>query len=83
MILTADDCIDYTTDTYGPDACNGSVEYRHSLTGTGVPIPRCDKHWAARLDKQDEINRRYAPHSDVPPSDFDPYYAGERWDDDY
>jgi hypothetical protein len=21
--------------------------------------------------------------SDLPPTDFDPYYAGERWDDDY
>jgi hypothetical protein len=62
--------------------CAGATEYRESLSGTGTPIARCDKHWRRRLDKQDEINRRYAPFSDVPPAGFDPAYAGERWEDD-
>lgn len=60
--------------------CKGPVEYRPSLSGTGTAIPRCDKHWEDRLDEQDRINERYP---DQQPADFDPYYAGERWDDDY
>lgn len=59
--------------------CSGVVEYRMSLSGTGTPIPRCDKHWGERLDWQDEHNRKYPV---LPPSDFDPTYAGERWDED-
>lgn len=61
--------------------CSGAVELRPSLSGTGTPIPRCDAHWAARLDWQDEHNRAY-PDSPCPPSWFDPTYAGERWDED-
>lgn len=63
--------------------CQGSVELRESLSGTGTPIARCDRHWSLRLDLQEGINRRYAPFSDVPPRGFDPSYAGERWDEDY
>ncbi|MFE9833972.1 hypothetical protein ACFYP4_02315 [Streptomyces sp. NPDC005551] len=63
--------------------CTGSVEYREPLSGTGRSFPRCDGHWDARLKKQEEINARYAPFSDVPPAGFDPTYAGERWDDEY
>lgn len=63
----------------GPD-CAGDVEYRMPLSGTGKSFPRCDEHWAVRLDEQDRINSRYPEHA---PSGFDPYYAGERWDDDY
>lgn len=59
------------------------MEYRESLSGTGTPIPRCDRHWSERLDIQAGINRRYAPSSDVPPRGFDPSYAGECWDEDY
>ena len=33
----------------------------------------------ARLDREDEIRRRYPQHQ---PADFDPTYAGERWDED-
>lgn len=61
-------------------ACRGEVEYRPSLSGTGTPIPRCDFHWHRRCDLQDEINQRYPT---LQPSDFDPGYAGERWDDEY
>lgn len=64
----------------GPgEDCKGAVEYRMSLSGTGVSLPRCDAHWAARLDVQEGINRRYPVHA---PSDFDPTYAGESWDED-
>lgn len=61
--------------------CAGAVEYRYALSGTGRSYPRCDKHWSDRLDAQEQINRRY-PDSPFPPSDFDPTYAGESWDED-
>ena len=61
-------------------ACKGPIEYRESLSGTGISYPRCDFHWDMRLDRQDQINGRYPYHQ---PADFDPTYAGERWDDDY
>lgn len=64
---------------HGPD-CSGVVEYRPSLSGTGMAIERCDFHWEKRLEKEDEIQERYPYNA---PSDFDPSYAGERWDDDY
>lgn len=69
-------------DDYGNDECKGAIEYRMPLSGTGRSFPRCDGHWSERLDVQEGINRRY-PDSPSAPSDFDPTYAGERWDDDY
>ena len=51
-----------------------------ALSSTGRSFPRCDKHWSDRLDVQDGINSRYPTHA---PSDFDPSYAGESWDEDY
>lgn len=39
-------------DDYHGD-CSGDVELRESLTGTGTPIPRCDKHWNDRLDREE------------------------------
>lgn len=63
--------------------CGGTVELRFPLSGTGRSFPRCDKHWDARLVKQQEINERYAPTSDVPPAGFDPAYAGESWEEGY
>jgi len=59
--------------------CSGEVEYRMPLSATGRSFPRCEAHWTRRLDKQSEIDRRYPYHA---PSDFDPAYAGERWDED-
>jgi len=59
--------------------CDGKVEYRHPLSGTGRSFPRCEAHWGFRLQKQEEINRRYPT---LPPADFDPAYAGERWDEE-
>lgn len=61
--------------------CHGPVEFRYPLSGTGRSFPRCDAHWEARLAKQAEIDRRY-PDSPMPPADFDPTYAGERWNED-
>lgn len=66
---------------YGDGTCRGPVEYRAPLSGTGRSFPRCDRHWGERLDAQEDINSRY-PDSPIAPSDFDPSYAGERWDDD-
>lgn len=66
----------------GPTDCAGEVQYRMPLSGTGRSFPRCDAHWSERLDRQAEIDRRY-PDSPFAPSDFDPSYAGESWDDDY
>lgn len=61
-------------------ACTGTVELRMPLTETGESFARCDGHWSERLDKQQEINERYPVNA---PSDFDPMYAGEHWDEDY
>lgn len=59
--------------------CEGPVEYRMPLSGTGRSFPRCEKHWESRLDFQQHIMERYP---ETQPSDFDPAYAGERWDED-
>jgi hypothetical protein len=55
---------------------------RESLTGTGTMIPRCDLHWDKRLQREEELRKRY-PDSPIAPSWFDPTIAGERWNDDY
>lgn len=66
----------------GEDTCRGSVEYRMPLSGTGKSFPRCEKHWEDRLEREGRIRERY-PDSPLPPTDFDPSYAGEYWNDDY
>lgn len=75
-ILDSTDCIEYG------DRCDGLVEYRYPLSGTGKSFARCDFHWSERLDAQERISERYSD-SDCAPSWFDPTYAGERWSDDY
>lgn len=60
--------------------CEGEVEYRMALSPTGKQFPRCEHHWGERLEEQERINERYPTHQ---PSDFDPLYAGESWDEDY
>ncbi|MHD0294534.1 hypothetical protein [Rhodococcus qingshengii] len=60
--------------------CRGVVEYRTALSVTGKSFPRCDKHWEERLVRDEEIRARYPEQA---PPDFDPTYAGERWDEDY
>lgn len=64
------------------DNCTGTVQLRESLSGTGTRIPRCDGHWAKRLEKQ-EAHRKVYPDSPTPPDWFDPTVAGETWDEDY
>jgi hypothetical protein len=61
--------------------CEGPVEYRMPIYdhGYGKSFPRCEKHWDERLKKEDEIRRRYPEQQ---PADFDPSYAGERWNED-
>jgi len=67
-------------DDYGEGTCRGPVEYRMPLSGTGRAFPRCEAHWEERLGVQEGINRRYPQTA---PADFDPAYAGERWEEDY
>lgn len=62
------------------DHCSGPVELRESLTGTGTRIPRCDRHWDRRLDREEELRAAY-PDSPNAPTWFDSSYAGETWDD--
>jgi hypothetical protein len=62
------------------DHCRGSVEYRMALSDTGQSFPRCEAHWAEAVDREMDLRRRYPV---IAPADWDPSYAGERWDDDY
>ena len=64
------------------EECAGPVELRMALSGTGIPYPRCDGHWSARLDLERRLRRDY-PDTDTPPAWFDEANAGERWNDDY
>jgi len=75
--MTHQDCLEY-----GSGDCEGAVEYRMSLTGSGMAFERCDFHWNLRLEREEELRRDY-PDSPIAPSWFDPMDAGERWDDDY
>lgn len=59
--------------------CGGNIEYRTPLSGTGRSFPRCDAHWTKRLTFQKDTNQRYPT---LQPNNFDPMYAGERWDED-
>ncbi len=63
--------------------CNGEVALRESLSGTGVPMARCDAHQEERLKEQERIEKTYHVNSDSPPPGFDPADAGEHWDYDY
>jgi hypothetical protein len=66
-------------DEGGPyGACSGEVEYRERISD-GKTFPRCEGHAEAWYERQAENARRYPV---LAPSDFDPAYAGERWDED-
>lgn len=75
--MTHQDCLEY-----GNGACEGAVEYRMSLSGSGMSFERCDRHWGLRLERDAQIRQDY-PDSPIAPSWFDPMDAGERWNDDY
>ena len=62
-----------------PDECEGAVELRMALSGSGEPSPRCDKHWDRRLELEERLRADY-PDSSTPPAWFDPANAGETWD---
>lgn len=62
-------------------SCGGEVQEYWSRSGV-TKSARCEVHWAAHNAILDGIATRY-PDSDVPPSWFDPTYAGEHWNDDY
>jgi hypothetical protein len=75
--LTYEDCLD------GPDGCGGEVLYRWPGYGERN-WPRCEKHGEERVEREAGAVERYGnPDSPCVPSDFDPDYAGERWDEDY
>lgn len=59
-------------------ACAGPLEDYYSAMGTHAV--RCRSHMNAHYEIINGINERYPQHA---PSDFDPSYAGERWEDDY
>lgn len=64
------------------ESCRGPVEWHSVDPGRAKAFPRCEKHWAERLDSREGSMELYAD-SDVVPDWFDPSIAGERWDDDY
>jgi hypothetical protein len=75
--MTMSDCID------GPDGCSGDVSEYLTLSGSGMTFPRCEAHYISYVARirpvMDDIARRYPR---LAPADFDPLYAGERWDED-
>jgi hypothetical protein len=73
------ECLDDPTG----ETCQGEIDYRPALSGTGRSFQRCDLHWEARLAEQERIEETYHVNSAGPPDWFDEADAGERWDDDY
>jgi hypothetical protein len=64
---------------YGDGDCRGEVTY-YDVSGSGQAFPRCIHHLDEAIERDQAIRERYPVNA---PADFDPYYAGERWDDDY
>ena len=61
--------------------CEGDVEYHINPYGDSMNAwPRCSKHFDLYVDRMQDLAQRYPVN---PPSDFDPSYAGESWNDDY
>jgi hypothetical protein len=63
----------------GPDECVGEVAYRWPGYGDRC-WPRCEHHGTARLQREDTARNRY-PDGPCVPADFDPFYAGESWEE--
>lgn len=67
----------------GPQGCAGETHERLALSGSGMRFARCDHHYELYVERTqpiiDDINRRYPQQR---PADFDPMYAGERWDEE-
>lgn len=76
------ECLDWRLeDAPGHTVCRGPVEYHSIDPGRTGAFPRCEKHWTERLDRRENSVEKYE-NSDLPPSWFDPAYAGERWGED-
>jgi hypothetical protein len=71
-------CIDFNEE----DPCKGPIEFHSVDPGRAEAFPRCEKHWAKRLERRENSIEKYE-NSDVVPAWFDPTYAGERWEEDY
>ncbi len=79
MDIRSEDCVDFRDD----GSCKGTVEWHSTDPGMRPAFARCETHWLERLDSEEQTRRRYGTDTSIPPTDFDPAYAGERWDDDY
>lgn len=55
--LPASECLDWR-DSVTND-CEGPVEYRLAMSGTGISYPRCEKHFEARWETQQRLARDY------------------------
>ncbi|WP_259454021.1 hypothetical protein [Streptomyces ginkgonis] len=56
----------------GPD-CSGPVNYRYPFSG--VSFPRCDAHWEARVEREEQYVRDYGP--------YNPFVDDDSFDGDY
>jgi hypothetical protein len=59
--------------------CEGEVRMRERFAGALHPYPRCEAHYGERLDLDERLRTDYPV---LAPRDFDPSYAGERWNED-
>lgn len=64
---------------FGPD-CRGEVDW-FDPSGRGRGAQRCGHHRDVRAEQYEDSIERYA-YSAMPPSWFDPTYAGESWDEE-
>ncbi len=60
-----------------PDECEGPVELRMALSGSGIPFARCDKHWDRRLKLEQRLRADYPDTSAALDAWFDSANAGE------
>ena len=66
-------------DEYRSD-CAGEVEYRLVEVSVNLQTyPRCAKHFKEHVERADRAAQRYPQQQ---PQDFDPAYAGERWEEE-
>lgn len=70
------ECVDF-----GRGECSGAVVFHSVDPGRASAPPRCATHWTERLERREQSIEKYE-NSDVPPTWFDPTYAGESWEED-
>ncbi len=75
QMLPAEECM-----SFHQGNCSGVVDYCYAPSGSS--LPRCVKHNDERWAQYDKSETERYADSDVPPSNFDPSYAGESWDGD-